>query len=355
MTSSPVPVIVAGCGAVTNFFYAAALAYLELRGVVKVVALCDPNEANRAAVHSRFPGARSLAKFEDAPFSAESLVIVASPPTLHARQAILALERGCAVLCEKPMAASLPEAEAMIAAAEKTQRPLAIGLYRRFFSSAQTIKDLISGGALGKVVSFKIEEGGPFRWEAASESFFLPEVTPGGVLYDSGVHTLDLVVWWFGEPDSFRYADDASGGLEANCILAANYDGFSGEVRLSRDWDTRNTARIDFERGSVSWQVSQAGQLALRLDGVEGVLAGGLHPLRDDGFRLQIPDETEGAPQAFIRQILDLVAAIREGTPVKISASEGVRSLRLIKSCYENRVALDMPWIHEGIPAQTTK
>jgi predicted dehydrogenase len=343
----PVPVIVAGCGAITKFFYASALAYLESRGKVKVVALCDPHEANRAGIHASFPHAQSLAKLEDAPqLAAGAIVIVASPPKIHAVQTILALERGCAVLCEKPMAGTIGDAEAMAAAAARTKRPLAIGLYRRFFRGAQAIKDLVARQTLGPVISFEVEEGGPFRWEAASDSFFRRDITPGGVLYDTGVHTLDLLLWWFDEPASLEYRDDSVGGLEANCRLQLQYAaGFKGEVRLSRDWATRNLFRINFLQGSAAWQVSQSGQIALKLEGLGDVLHGDLLPDRDNGLTLHTPGEAEGSPQAFIRQIVDLVAAVRTGSPVRVNAGEGLRSLRLIEECYRQRQPLQQGWL----------
>lgn len=343
----PVPVIVAGCGAITKFFYASALSYLESKGYVKVIALCDPHDANRAGIHASFPHAQSLAKLEDAPqLNAGSIVIVASPPKIHAVQTILALERGCAVLCEKPMAATIGDAEAMAAAAARTKRPLAIGLYRRFFRGAQAIKDLVANQTLGPVISFEVEEGGPFRWEAASDSFFRREITPGGVLYDTGVHTLDLLLWWFDEPVSLEYRDDAAGGLEANCRLHLEYAaGFKGEVRLSRDWATRNLFRINFLKGSAAWQVGQSGQITLKLDGLSHVLHGDLLPDRDDSLTLHTPGEAEGSPQAFIRQLIDLVAAVRTGSPVRVSASEGLRSLRLIEECYRQRKSLPQGWL----------
>jgi predicted dehydrogenase len=343
---SPVPVVVAGCGAITRFFYASALGFLEQRGVVRVAALCDPHGPNRQGIQARFPHARGFEKLEDAGLEPGTLVVVASPPQLHAAQAILALERGCGVLCEKPMAGSLADAEAMTAAAARTGRPLAIGLYRRFFRAAQVIKDLCSSGALGRVVSFEVEEGGPFRWEAASDSFFRRASTPGGVLYDTGVHTLDLLLWWFGEPQSFTYLDDAAGGLEANCSLHLRFAGGpTGQVRLSRDWLTRNLFRLNFERGAVSWQVGQAGQLTLQINGVTTVLASDVQPLRDDGLGLAAQAPVEGSPQAFIRQLLNVVDVLRGTGELHIPASEGLRSLRLIEACYRARQPLDLPWL----------
>jgi predicted dehydrogenase len=343
----PVPVVVAGCGAITKFFYASALGYLEKNGHVRVAALCDPHDANRAAIHERFPGAQSLAKFEDAPLAPGTVVVVGTPPKLHAPQAILALERGCGVLCEKPMAATLADAEAMAAAAARTGRPLAIGLYRRFFRATQFIKNLCAAQTLGPVLSFEVEEGGPFRWEAASDSFFRREATPGGVLYDTGVHTLDLLLWWFGEPTSLDYRDDAAGGLEANCALTLRYaGGVSGEVRISRDWATKNIFRLNFARGGISWFVGQAGQLALKIDGVETILQGDILPAADDGMALHAGSRlAEGSPQAFIRQLMNVAAAVRGETPLHIPATEGLRSLRLIENCYRQRQPLAQPWL----------
>jgi predicted dehydrogenase len=349
LSSPPVPIVVAGCGAITKFFYASALGYLESRGAVKVVALCDPNAANRTGIHASFPEAQSLAKLEDAPIAEGTIVIIATPPKLHAVQTLFALERGATVLCEKPMAATLADAEAMVAAAARTKRPLAIGLYRRFYRATRAIKDLVVNQNLGPVISFEVEEGGPFRWEAASDSFFRREFTPGGVLYDTGVHTLDLLLWWFDEPATLEYRDDAAGGLEANCQLKLGYTaGFKGSVRISRDWATRNLFRINFLKGSIAWNVSQAGQITLKMEGVSSVLAGDLLPDRDDSLALHLPGEAEGSPQAFIRQLLDLVAAVRTGSAVQVSAAEGLRSLRLIEQCYRQRKPLTLPWLSSG-------
>jgi len=101
----------------------------------------------------------------------------------------------------------------------------------------QAIKDLVANQTLGPVLSFEVEEGGPFRWKRHPILFFRRDVTPGGVLYDTGVHTLDLLLWWFSEPTSLEYRDDAAGGLEPTAHLHLHYAaGFNGEVRLSRDW-----------------------------------------------------------------------------------------------------------------------
>lgn len=336
----PVPVVISGCGAITATFYVPALRYLAALGYLRVVACCDPQAANLAAVHASFPSALALARLGDAPLLRDqTLVIVASPPQFHAAQTVFALDNGCAVLGEKPMAASVPEAETMIAAAARNRQPLAIGLYRRFFRATQAIRDLVAEGRLGPLLGFDVEEGGPFRWAAASDSFFRRGATPGGVLYDTGVHTLDLLLWWFGEPADFDYRDDAAGGLEANAELTLRYAaGFSGTVRLSRDWPTRNRYRLRFAAGTVTWDVAHASRLAIAWTQAPFGVAGDLIEPGPGA-------NPEGSPQAFIRQILDVVSARERGGAVAVPGTEGIRSLRLIAACYAARQPLAEPWL----------
>ena len=339
-----IPVVLVGCGAISRFFYAPALTALAVPEALRVVALVDPAEENLVHVAEAFPEARKFRSIEEVEIGSSHLVIVASPPRFHARQSIHALGRGAAVLCEKPMAASLEDAEAMAAAA--TEGILAVGLYRRFFPACEAIRGIVQKQTLGRLKSFQVQEGGPFSWQAASESFFRRASTPGGVLYDTGVHTLDLLLWWLGEPDDFFYEDDAMGGLEANCRLALEYaDGCHGEVRLSRDWKTENRYTFFFERGFVRWTVNEADRLEICVDGMPASIRGELVPVSQTGDRLVEHGHARTNPQSFIEQIRNVAAAMRGEEKLRVPAAEGLRSLRLIEQCYRKRSLMEMPWL----------
>lgn len=348
--AAPIPVVLAGCGAVSRFFYAPALTALEGAGILRVEALADPFPASLAALAAEFPRARQSARLEDNALEGR-LVIVASPPKFHAAATLHAIGQGAAVLCEKPMANSVAEAEAMAAAAREKGALLAVGLYKRFFPACEALKGLIERQALGKLLSFSIEEGGRFGWQAASDSFFRKNLTPGGILLDIGVHVLDLLLWWLGEPSSLFYQDDALGGQDANCRLELQYaGGVRGEVRLSRDWATRNQYTFHFERGVARYRVNDANHLELHVDGMP-ILSGGLRiPVRQGAeLRAGAPERTN--PQSFIEQLRNVADAIRGRAPLRIPAEEGIRSLRLIERCYAERAGLlEMPWL---TPAET--
>lgn len=344
MSNDVIPAVLVGCGAVSRFFYAPSLTALESAGLLKVEALVDPSPTNLQELSAMFPAARACASL-DAVELRSRLVIVASPPKFHASQAIHALERGATVLCEKPMANTPEEAEAMIAAARTSGSLLAVGLYKRFFPACEAIKGLLEKQPLGRLQRFTIEEGGKFGWQAASDSFFRKAFTPGGVLLDIGVHVLDLLLWWFDEPAEVDYADDAIGGQEANCLLRLSYaDGVQGEVRLSRDGATRNEYTFHFERGIVRYKVNDANHLEIIADGLPTLLSGTLHQATCADGALRVGRAERTNPQSFIQQLVNVAAAMQGREALRIPGEEGLRSMRLIQRCYAGRRLMPLPW-----------
>ena len=339
-----IKVILVGCGAVSQYQYAPALRALERTGELKVAALVDPAERQRTSLLEIFPHASSVADLKDCQIDSSTLVIVASPPKWHAEQTIFGLQHGATVLCEKPMAANSEEAETMLRTSRESGSLLAVGLFRRFFPAAEMIKSLIDNKPFGALQNFTIQEGEKFGWGAASDSYFRRGVTYGGVLYDIGVHVLDLLIWWFGEPASFDYQDDAMGGIEANCLLDLSYSGgVSGNVRLSRDWETRNSYTFYFEKGTVVFEAGYANRLNVLPTGTPLMLSGEL--VEESMRHTLVKQPTRTNLQSFIEQIKNIVAAIKFGEPLRVPGEEGIRSLRLIEQCYANRTLMEMSWL----------
>lgn len=342
----PLNVALIGCGAVANLYYAPALRALEQAGKLRVKALSDPEADKMAALRKHFAGAVSLARLADVTDHAIDLAIVASPPRSHAEQSIQLLQNGIAVLCEKPMATTLAEGEAMIAAAAATGQVLAIGLSRRFFPATQMLKQLLSLGALGPVQHFVCTEGDHFRWPAQSLSFFRKEVAKGGVLLDIGVHVLDLLVWWWGEPVAVHYEDDAMGGVEANCRLHLTFaQGHSGEVRLSRDWPLPNRYQIQCERGWLGWRVNEADKVQAGYDGAVYVFDGALHVASGSDQPVGLGKPAFTFKQSFVSQLLNVAAAVQGQAEPLAPGVAGLQSLRLIEQCYQHRQLMAMPWL----------
>jgi predicted dehydrogenase len=339
--NAPSRIALLGCGAISELCHGPAIQHLEEKGIATLVAVFDPDASRMAKLCALFPSAVS---YRDESFLQTvplDLVIVASPVSSHEAHVVRALEAGIGVLCEKPLAGDTDAGDRMIAAARQHQQILAVGLMRRFYSNVQFTRQLIKNKTLGPVISFSVQEGGPFNWPARSDSLFRKGTAGGGVLLDVGVHVLDLVVNWFGEPQKMTYTDDAMGGIEANCRLELSYaSGFNGTIQLSRDWDTASRYVIEFERGTLRLRAGEAEKVQLEL--------------KDAGFSLESPLKKQAAfatstaasfQQAFLAQLQNVIAAVRGNSQPLVPADEGIRSLRLIEQCYQNRSLMEMPWL----------
>lgn len=339
---------IVGCGALAELYYAPALKGLAGAVDLRVAVIVDPSSDRRAMLRKAFPKARAIASLADLAPGEVGAAVVASPQRFHADQTITLLSAGMHVLCEKPMASTVQEANAMVAAATENRRLLSVGLFRRFFPTSNMIRELVTGGTLGKPISFEWKEGGPFNWPAASPSFFQKSASPGGVFADIGTHVLDLLLWWFGEPESFDYEDDAIGGIEANARLRLRFgNGVTGLLRLSRDTAIPNGTRIRFERGSVWFQGASAESVVVQLDGCSHVLRSGLHkaPAFAAGVGTGFGQPARTYSQSFMEQILNLCRAIRGEESLIVPGAAAARGMDLIERCYAARRRMLMPWL----------
>jgi predicted dehydrogenase len=224
----------------------------------------------------------------------------------------------------------------MVSVAEDCNRLLAVGLFRRFWPLTHFIHDLISGADLGRPLRFGWAEGGVFNWPAATPSFFQKSASSGGVFADLGAHVLDLLLHWFGPIISFDYQDDAMGGLENNSLLDLCFaNGVNGQVRLSRDTPIANTAWVEFERATVTFQPGTVGEVTLQLKGSTLAAKALLQPALSYG-------------QCFSAQIRNVCKAIRGEEPLRVPGSAALPSMALIDQCYASRRLLEQPWLTPG-------
>jgi predicted dehydrogenase len=338
--------LIIGCGAVTQELHLPSLVELERRGLLQVEALFDPSLVERSLVHQKFPKARLLDSLQSLLHSDLTLALIASPPRFHCEQAIACLEAGLAVLCEKPIASTRADAEAMVAAAQNTGKPLAVGHVRRFSYAAKTIKELVDSKLFGNIVGFSVREGSKFSWPARSAAFFQRGATGGGgVLLDTGIHTIDLLLWWLGQPTSFTYEDDSMGGIETTCRLSLEYGAFRGTVHLTWDYAVQCDYCLQFERAKVYWLPYEPDQIRIVTDGRSFNWHCTLESATPEKPPKQKPPPRLKYQHSFFHQWLNLIAAA-QGTEACLSpAAEAIKSLLLVQECYAQRTFLMPPWL----------
>lgn len=120
-------------------------------------------------------------------------VVIATPSALHAEQSIASLERGAAVFCQKPLGRTAREAQAVVDAARRADRLLAVDFSYRFTEGMRRIRELVKAGGLGRLYAvdlvFHNAYGPDKSW------FYDPALSGGGCVMDLGVHLVDLALW----------------------------------------------------------------------------------------------------------------------------------------------------------------
>jgi len=239
-----------------------------------------------AATYSRFPNAKLIAIADCAPERLEAKEIVAGnivgdekpidlstvsryvdasqliaeanvdvvdiclPTFLHAHYAIEALQAGCHVLCEKPMALTLTEAEQMIETSRKADRLLMIAQCVRFWPEYQFLHRCVRDGTFGRLLSLNMYRvGGRPIW--SWNDWFLDSSLSGGTIHDLHIHDVDFVNYLFGLPDRIQASARKSEATGAYDIIHACYNYDDGpQVHLHAGW---SVAQFPFNAGYEAW------------------------------------------------------------------------------------------------------
>ena len=181
---------------------------------------------SRAEELAKKYGGKAFTSYEELLADPEiEAVSVCAANHAHAEISIAALKAGKHVLCEKPMAVTLAECEAMVAAAKEAGKYLMIGQNQRLAKAHAKAKELIEQGAIGKVLTFRtiFGHGGPETWSIDPGSnvwFFDKTKAAMGAMADLGIHKTDMIQYVLGSKIVKTQAvlttldkRDATGGL----------------------------------------------------------------------------------------------------------------------------------------------
>jgi len=178
--------------------------YLEFPRQCRIVALCDA-ALDRAEERKAQFGLVDARVYDDptAMLATEALdvVSIATPPSTHARLAIDALRAGVNVLVEKPMAPSVEECDAMLAAERESGRLLSVVAQNRFRDDMATLKEVLDSGLLGALSHTQISSA----WWRGRSYYDLSwrgtwESEGGGCTLNHAIHHIDLALWMLGRP-----------------------------------------------------------------------------------------------------------------------------------------------------------
>ncbi|WP_191561488.1 Gfo/Idh/MocA family protein [Metabacillus idriensis] len=168
----------------------------ELENVL-IAAIADPNpESRHSFIQTQDVEALEFDDFEEMLNHSElDGVIICSPHTLHYQHAKTALLKGCHVLLEKPMVCSVEEAEELIALSKEKKCVLQISYQRHYQPEFIHIKKLIEENQIGILTSVNASLYQDWIYLSAGTWRQKPALSGGGMLFDSGSHILDAILW----------------------------------------------------------------------------------------------------------------------------------------------------------------
>jgi len=327
-------IVIIGCGAVTEMFH---IAPLLARKDCRITALVDRNEKRLEVVGQLVPHAHRATEVATVLDDIDA-AIVAVPHFLHAPISCELLSAGKHILVEKPLALTSAECDRMLAVARASGATITVGHMRRFCPAVAFARDMLRSGALGAISSVDVADGVVFGWPVESDFQFRRDKAGGGVLVDTGAHTLDMVISWFNEVTPLSYRDDASGGVEADCVVELGLsDGVPCRVELSRTRNLRNTAIIEGALGRME-VFFYDNKVVVTFTGAFPVL-----PIECMPRESALTDPSQWR-HMFDYQLDDWLESLVQGRPAMVSGEEGAKVVRLIERVQAMREPLLHPW-----------
>src|SRR5579871_766929 len=286
----------------------------ELPGV-KLVGVVDPDRKRCDHVADRM-GCASFKDAEGLLRYGVDAVTIAAPTHLHRDIALECAARGIHILVEKPIAPTVEESRAIVAAARRAGVTLMVGHVERFNPAVESIKRAIKNQA---ILSIAITRVGPFP----------PRMSNVGVVIDLAVHDIDLIRW-FTDSEIVEIQPQLSSAVaEREDIALLQFRTASGVLaHINTNWLTPFKARTVHVATRKKYLIADL--LTLQVTECFGFQADGSYSMR----HLSV-----GYAEPLRAELLAFIEAVRSGRTPAVTGEEGVASLEIAIRCLDARAS----------------
>ncbi|HJN89846.1 MAG TPA: Gfo/Idh/MocA family oxidoreductase [Verrucomicrobiota bacterium] len=241
---------------------------------------------------------------------------ICTPTRTHLRMTKPALASGKHVICEKPLARSVAEAQEIAEAAAQAKGLFMVGMCLRFWPQWAWLKEAVANGHYGKVQAAHFQRiAEPPAW---GQAIYFDGATSGGALFDLHVHDTDFVQHVFGRPKSVYSTGftKVSGAIdhvltqyEVECEAKVSAE---GSWAMTPGWGFNMSYRVIFERATADYDIGREDE-----------------PLRlfEEGKEKQVI-KCEGA-DGYTGELAHFIDSIRSGQAPNISASDGLCTVEI--------------------------
>lgn len=333
---APIRFAIVGPGMVARYHEAAIRAHSDAGAELGVVVHHNAERFNEISEAFGVPCVSEAEMLADPTIDA---VILCTPSGQHADQAIAAARASKHVLVEKPIATTLADTDRMIAACAEADTKLGVVFQRRGLPTFQRVHQAITSGDLGSLTmgSLHMPYFRPQTYYDQAAWRGTWALDGGGVLMNQGIHLIDLLVWYMGDPvemlasggtlrrdievedtiaATLRFANGSLATISATTTAAP---GFTHKLAI---YGTQGGIEIEGER-IAAWRLDAHAQPTITLpSGLKDTDAGsGADP---KGIK----------PEGHIAILSDFIQAIRNNRAPLVDGHEGRRSLATILSIY---------------------
>jgi predicted dehydrogenase len=310
--------------------------YENNRAHYQVLAVCDLNEERLNAVANEFSVERRTMSFEELLAMPDiDIVDICTPPSLHVPMAIAALRAGKHVVCEKPLASSLADADQLAEVVKETGRQLMPIFQYRYGNGVMKAKHIIEQSIAGKPYMATVETA----WKRTPEYYAVPwrgkwDTEFGGVLVSHAIHIHDMLTFLMGpvasvfcrtatQVNAIEVEDCAAATLTLESGALATLSATLGSqreisrLRLCFENVTVESSLEPYQPGNDPWAIIAASpEVQERID---VALMGWT----------DVPSRFAGLMQRFHR-------ALDEGAPMPVTPADARRSLELVTALYHS-------------------
>jgi len=291
------------------------------------VAIFEVDDARKYSLKNRFKKNDKIDILDTIPLNERyDLIVIATPPKFHYGYYRELQDMSDYFLIEKPMTLNSHQAAEVLELSTAADKKIFVSHIRRTLDSYKFLYTFYKNQYFGRLKKVVVNEGDVYSWNAVSLGSFSKDLNGGGVLMDTGPHTLDLLMQVLDKLIlKSAYMDSVEIGIEANCLLHLVADSsVPVSVNLSRNRFLSNTAVFEFEKATLTAGVRDDSLNVKDLNGLEYAI----HPL--------IQEET--AVQVTYNMMIDnfynnfLMLRRNDG----ISPAESLKILELTDAAYSN-------------------
>ncbi|MBP3540664.1 MAG: Gfo/Idh/MocA family oxidoreductase [Clostridia bacterium] len=331
-----------------NISHAHVKAYLQFPERCKIVALVDivPEKAQRMKEQYQLDADVYDDHQKILPRQDIDLVDVCTPPFVHASISINSLRSGKNVVCEKPMAASLEECDAMLRARDESGKKLSIIAQNRFRQPIANLKALLDSGIAGPVRSVQVDS---FWWRGHSYYDLwwrgTWEKEGGGCTLNHAVHHIDMLAWMMGLPQKVTsvLANVAHDNAEVEDLSASilQYPGALAQLTAS--------VVHHGEEQQLVFQCEKA-KIAAPFNCYASTPQPNGFPVRNEALEKEIADYADSLPKVTYEvhtgQLENVLSAIENDLAPAIGGEDGRRTIELITGIFKSGAlgqTIDLP------------